>query len=158
MPTKLLSFTLAALMLSMALLCPKEAWASSRYCVGKTCGEQPWICCENAAASGKSCQVSQKPLLSSRRPNMRHSSRSGEKCDCAMVEKSATSRTMAFPSAGFVPEALFLSRAQTVLPTALMADAPFPAAEDRGPPGKLSACAYPSLRAPPAFNTHFPLS
>ena len=158
MPTKLISLTLVALMLSMALLCPKEAWASSWYCVGRTCGEQPWICCEIAAASSKSCQVSQKPLLSSRRPNMRHSSRSGEKCDCAMVEKSATSRTMAFPSAGFVPEALFLSRTQTVLPTTLMAGAPFPAAENRSPPGKLLACTTPGLRAPPASHTHFPLS
>ena len=158
MPTKLISFTLAALMLSMALLCPKEAWASSRYCVGKTCGEQPWICCEIAAASSKSCQVSQKPLLSSRRTSTCRSSRSGEKCNCAMVEKSATSRAMAFPSAGFVPEALFLPRTQTALPTALMADAPLPAAEDRGPPGKLLACTSPSLRAPPASHAFLSLS
>lgn len=159
MPTKLVSFIIAALMLAMALLCPKEAEASSWYCAGKTCGERPWICCcELAAESSKNRQVPQEPSHSSRCTNMCRSSRSGEKCDCAMAERSATARTVASPFAGFAPEALFLSRAQTALPTALMASAPSSAAEGRGPPRKLLACATPGLRAPPAFSTHFPLS
>lgn len=159
MPTKPISFLLAAFMLTMALFCPKEAGASSWYCVGRTCGEKPWVCCrELATEKNQTCQLSQRSSLSSRRINVCRSSQSREKCDCTMVGKSATSRTLASPSAVFVPEAAFLSLAQTVLPTALIVFVPSPAAESRGPPRKLPACTSSGLRAPPAFNTHFPLS
>lgn len=159
MPTKLISFLLAALMLTMALFCPKEAWASSWYCVGKTCGERAWVCCrEIATEKNQVCQLSQRSSLSSRRINVCRSSQSGEKCDCTMVEKSATSRTIANPSAMFIPETTFLSLMQMVLPTTPTINTPSHTTEGRGPPGKTSACTSLGLRAPPALNAYFPLS
>lgn len=159
MPTKFISLLLATLMLTMALFCPREAGASSWYCVGKKCGERAWVCCrETAAENNKSCQVLPGLSLSVHRINVCRSSLHEANCDCAMVGKSATPRTIVGPSAIFAPEVASLSLMQAVLPTALMVCEPSLEAEGRAPPGKLSACTSSGLRAPPAFNTHFLLS